>query len=67
MRSKIKDILSERFIKIPLENTEKGKIIEEMVDVLYRAGVVREVMREIEREESSLLTVSVKQPESHHN
>lgn len=32
---KLKDILTREVILVPLENTEKDRIIEEMVDVLY--------------------------------
>ena len=37
---RLRDILSEELIKIPLENTEKEKIIEELVDVLHQAKKV---------------------------
>jgi fructose-specific phosphotransferase system IIA component len=34
---KLTDLLSDKVIRIPLKNTEKGEIIEEMVDILARA------------------------------
>jgi fructose-specific phosphotransferase system IIA component len=34
---KLKDLLTEQVIRIPLENTEKNKIIEELVDILDHA------------------------------
>lgn len=39
---KLKDLLSEDVIIIPLQNTEKNKIIEELVDVLYRTHKVKD-------------------------
>ncbi len=39
---KLSDLLSEDVIKIPLESTEKEKIIEEMIDLLARAGKVND-------------------------
>jgi fructose-specific phosphotransferase system IIA component len=34
---KITDLLSDKVIRIPLKNTDKGKILEEMVDILDKA------------------------------
>ncbi len=39
---KLKDLLSEDVIIIPLQNTEKNKIIKELVDVLYRAHRIKD-------------------------
>ncbi|MBD3386805.1 PTS sugar transporter subunit IIA [candidate division KSB1 bacterium] len=35
---KLKDLLSKDIIRIPLENREKSKIIEELVDILYESN-----------------------------
>jgi fructose-specific phosphotransferase system IIA component len=34
---KLADLITEQVVKIPLENIEKTKIIEELVDILYRS------------------------------
>ena len=39
---KLSDLLTEDVIRIPLENTEKEKIIEEMIDLLVAAGKVQD-------------------------
>ncbi|HHM24309.1 MAG TPA: PTS sugar transporter subunit IIA [Bacteroidetes bacterium] len=39
---KLADLLSEEVVKIPLENTEKEKVIEELVDVLVGSGKVHD-------------------------
>ena len=38
---RLADLLSEEVIKIPLENTEKEKVIEELIDLLVAAGKVK--------------------------
>jgi len=37
---KLADILSEKTIKVPLENREKSRVIEELVDLLDKAGSI---------------------------
>ena len=39
---RLKDLLSGDVIRIPLENTEKNAIIEEMVDILDKAGKLKD-------------------------
>jgi len=39
---KLKDILSEQVIRIPLQSTEKGEIITEMVSILAKAGKLKD-------------------------
>ena len=39
---KLKEILSKDVVRVPLENTEKDKVIEEMVNVLYKAHKVED-------------------------
>lgn len=39
---RLKDLLSEKVIQIPLKSTEKNKIIEEMVDILDKAGKLKD-------------------------
>lgn len=56
---KLRDILSEDHIKIPLESTEKRKIIEEMVDVLHKAGKITnrdEVLKAVLEREAVMST-----------
>ncbi len=56
---KLRDILGEELIKIPLESTEKRKIIEEMVDILYKAGKISnrdEVLKAVLEREAVMST-----------
>ncbi len=39
---RLKDLLSGDVIRIPLENTEKNAIIEEMIDILNKAGKLKD-------------------------
>ncbi|NOY59469.1 MAG: PTS transporter subunit EIIA, partial [Calditrichaeota bacterium] len=39
---RLKDLLSGDVIRIPLKNTEKNAIIEEMVDILDKAGKLKD-------------------------
>jgi len=39
---KLRDLLSEEVVRMPLKNTEKNSIIEELVELLYRAGKLKD-------------------------
>ena len=58
---KLVDTLSEETIRIPLQNTQKEKIIAEMVDMLYAAGKIqdREVALKAVLEREKIMSTGV--------